>query len=342
MKILKPASRNTGRARTSWIFERDRIDMEQKGFHKPVLLSTAADLLVVAGNGIYVDATTGGAGHSEEIVKRLRTSGRLVCLEADPDAIQYVEQRLSGYPNKIVRRISYDQLDVVLAQEHLLPVHGFLFDLGISSFQVDESARGFSFQKKGPLDMRFDPRQPRSAREVVNQAPLEQLERVFREYGEERQWQKIAEAIVSARQNSAIETTTQLVDIIRTVADKRYLNKTLARIFQALRIEVNDELKRLKTALRKAFECLEKGGRMVIISYHSLEDRMVKEFFKYKEQDCVCPPEFPQCVCDKVSEMRVVTRKAVRPPAREIKENPRARSARLRCAEKIVPYRSII
>ena len=316
--------------------------MRHDYFHQPVLLTSVADYLVSAPDGVYVDCTLGGGGHAEAILKRLNEDGFLVCLDADSDAIQSAQQRLASFPNKIIRRLFFDQLDVILAQENLLPVQGFLFDLGISSFQIDEKARGFSYQEDSPLDMRFNTQQKINAEEVLNEYPLEKLQQIFREYGEERYWRRIAQAVVDTRKLSRISTTGQLADIVRGIVGGKFLNKSLARIFQAVRIEVNDELNRLKQALEKAFDCLEIGGRIVVIAYHSLEDRITKEFFRFKELDCVCPVEFPQCVCDKTKEMRILTRKPVFPSLNEVEQNPRARSARLRCAEKIVSYRSIL
>jgi len=315
--------------------------MSQEIYHEPVLAAEAVDFLVTVPDGIYVDCTLGGAGHSEKILRKISDKGKLLCLDADADAVRFAEQRLADFPNKIIRQVFYDHLQVVLFQENLLPVHGVLFDLGISSFQVDHRERGFSFQKEGPLDMRFNAQQKLTAEIVVNEYPPEKLEEILRLYGEERQWRRIARAIVEARQLERIRTTTRLADIVRRVVGAKFQNKSLARVFQAIRIEVNDELNRLRRVLDQAFESLVEGGRMVVISYHSLEDRMVKEFFRYKALDCVCPPEFPRCVCDKQAELRILTRKPVRPSAAEVEANPRARSARMRVAEKIVPYQEI-
>lgn len=315
--------------------------MESDFFHRPVLLHTAVDYLVTDPNGIYVDCNLGGGGHGEEILKRISANGLLVGLDADLQAIAFAEDKLSGFSNKIIRRIFSNQLDVVLLQEGLLPVHGVLFDLGISSFQVDSRERGFSFQEKGPLDMRFDASQTLTARQVVNEYSPAELGRIFREYGEERHWKPIARNIVRERSEAPVETTTRLAEIVANSVPAKHLNKTLARIFQAIRIEVNSELERLKESLEKAFQCLEKGGRLVVIAYHSLEDRIVKDFFRYKALDCVCPPDFPHCVCDKVQEMEILTRRVVRPAQEEIAANPRSRSARLRAAEKVIQYQGV-
>ncbi len=311
-------------------------------FHVPVLQQEVVDLLVTTPKGVYLDCTVGGGGHAEGILRKLDSSGVLVGLDADEDALRFAAQRLSTFPNVRLRRAFFDQLDIVLVQEELLPVQGILFDLGISSFQVDEKEKGFSFMAEGPLDMRFNRKQELTARQVVNSYSEAELGRILREYGEERMWRKIARRIVEARQEAPIETTTQLAAVVRSVVKTPLVNKTLARVFQAIRIEVNDELNRLRRALEKAFECLDEGGRLAVIAYHSLEDRIVKEFIRYKELDCVCPPEFPRCVCDKVREMSAVTRKPIFPTPEEIARNPRARSARLRVAEKVVPYKEIV
>lgn len=310
-------------------------------YHLPVMREEAVDFLVTRPDGIYVDCTLGGGGHAEGILKKLSSSGKLVGLDADADALAYAGSRLAAYPNVVLRQSFFDQLDIVLFEENLLPVQGVLFDLGISSFQVDEKTKGFSYMAEGPLDMRFRNTQKRSAFDVVNRYSEEELGRVLRDYGEERHWRRIVRAIVAARRQAPLRTTTDLAAVVRGVTPQRFHAKSLARVFQAIRIEVNDELKRLSRALEKAFEALDENGRLVVISYHSLEDRMVKEFFRYKALDCVCPPDFPRCVCDKQQELRILTRKPLRPAEAEVQRNPRARSARLRAAEKTVPYREV-
>jgi len=305
-------------------------------FHQPVLADAAMDYLITISKGIYVDCTTGGAGHAQLILKKIVPAGRLVCIDADADAIQFAQKKLQTYANVILRQSYFDQLDMILSHEKLLPVNGFLFDLGISSFQIDRPDKGFSFISDGPLDMRFDRKQKLSAWEVVNHYSQEQLEQLFWKYGEEKKGRIIAGIIVEQRRRHPIETTGKLSEIIQRVVSPRLINKTLARIFQAIRIEVNDELSRLRTALEKAFNCLCLSGRIVVISYHSLEDRIVKDFFREKERDCICPPQFPQCVCDKVSELQILTKKPLLPSPEEILQNPRSRSAKLRAAEKIV------
>ncbi|GAB4376892.1 MAG: 16S rRNA (cytosine(1402)-N(4))-methyltransferase RsmH [Calditrichia bacterium] len=313
--------------------------MKQDPFHIPVLLDTVVELLITKPDGIYVDCTLGGGGHSEAILRNISEQGFLVGLDADPDAIEFSRRRLSRYRNKLIQQVFYNQLDVVLAREDLLPVHGFLFDLGISSYQIEEEKKGFAYQINGPLDMRFNPNQELTAEVVVNTYSEAELLRVLREYGEERHSRRIVEAIIKNRRQSPIRTTKELSEIVRGVIGPQHLSKTLARVFQAIRIEVNDELNRLKEALEKAFRCLDKHGRIVTVAYHSLEDRIVKEFFQYKAKDCICPVNIPQCVCNKQKEMEIITRKPIRPAPEEVAANSRARSARLRAAEKTVLYR---
>lgn len=307
-------------------------------YHQPVLAGEAIKYLITNIKGTYVDCTLGGGGHSHLILKQLDSEGFLIGLDADADAIKEASRTLREFENKSLRQIFYNQLDVVLYEMDKYPVDGFLFDLGLSSFHVDQKERGFSYQVEAPLDMRFDQRQRLTAADVVNSYPLSSLERIIREYGEEPLWRKSAAEIVRRRAAKAFQTTGDLVSVIKPIVGERKLIKSLARVFQAIRIEVNNELDRLKTALELSFRYLNEGGRIVVISYHSLEDRMVKEFFRYKALDCVCPDDLPICVCDKVSELNILTRRVVQPSREEISGNPRARSARLRTAEKIVPF----
>jgi 16S rRNA (cytosine1402-N4)-methyltransferase len=307
-------------------------------FHRPVLVETAVEFLITKTDGVYVDCTLGGGGHSELILQKLQPKGRLLGIDADSDAISTAEKNLRNYPNKFLRLGFFDQLDAFLTERDLLPASGILFDLGISSFQIDEPRKGFSFQSDGPLDMRFNKKQEFTAERLVNNYSQEELEKILFEYGEERNSRRIARRIVESRQISPILSTTQLASILKSVISERYFSKSMARIFQAIRIEVNAELDRLQRALKVAFDCLHQSGRMVIITYHSLEDRIVKEFFREKERDCICPPEFPQCICDKQSALKILTKKVIVPDSDEIRDNPRSRSAKLRAAEKIIEY----
>ena len=307
-------------------------------YHQPVLAEVAVEYLVTDLNGIYVDCTLGGGGHSRLILQKLSPKGFLIGLDADRDAIENSSVNLREFANKSLRQIFYDQLDIVLHELEKYPVDGFLYDLGLSSFHVDQVKRGFSYQVEAPLDMRFDQMQKLTAADVLNRYELQSLERIIREYGEENHWRPIAAKIVKDRSVANFKTTRDLVEVVRSIVGERKLQKSLARVFQAIRIEVNKELERLKKSLELAFQYSKQGARIVTIGYHSLEDRIVKEFFRYKALDCICPDDLPECVCDKVPEVRQLTRKVITPQIDEIRSNPRARSARLRTAEKIVPF----
>ena len=309
-----------------------------EAFHQPVLVQQVIRYLITRRDGVYVDCTLGGGGHAWHILKALSPEGMLIGIDADAEALAYASGILRAFPNKRLRQAYFDDLEVVLFELEKLPVDGVFYDLGISSFQVDMERRGFSFQVDAPLDMRLNQRQKRTAAEVVNTYPQEELERIIREYGEERHWRAIAREIVKKRAVMRLRSTGDLVAIVRAVVGEPFLIKSLARVFQALRIEVNRELERLKTSLEQAFRVLRRGGRVVVLSYHSLEDRIVKEFFRYKASDCVCPPGLPACVCRKKPEMAILTRHVVTPDREEIRRNPRSRSARLRAAEKRVDY----
>lgn len=310
----------------------------ENGFHQPVLKEQAVEYLIKSKDGVYVDCTLGGGGHSGYILQNTSPDALLVGIDADPDALEYASKRLDRFPNKFLRPAFFDQLEIVLYEAGRYPVDGVLYDLGISSHQVDEDRRGFSFQAEGPLDMRFDRRQTISAASVLNAYSQNDIERIIREYGEERHWRAISREIVKRREIAPFQTTTELSEIVRSIVGERFLNKSLARVFQALRIEVNQELRRLQDSLETAFRFLKQGGRLVVISYHSLEDRIVKDFFREKNLSCVCPPDLPTCVCDKVQEVEILTRRPVVPGEDEIRMNPRSRSAKLRAARKIVPF----
>ena len=315
--------------------------MDGKEYHQPVLLDESIKYLITDLNGVYVDCTLGGGGHSKKILKQLAPGGFLVGIDTDSDALDYSSNVLRKFNNKVLRQIFFDQLDVVVHEVGRYPVDGILYDLGLSSYQLNEFQRGFSFQYDAPLDMRFNQKQKLTAADVLNKYPLEALQKIIRDYGEENNWKKISFEITKKREMTKFQFTRELAELVHKVVGEKRLIKSLAKVFQAIRIEVNKELDRLKKSLEIAFRYLKKGGRIVVISYHSLEDRITKEFFKYKALDCICPDNFPVCVCDKVSEIKLITPKAVFPSEVEIKQNPRSRSARLRAAKKIVPYMEI-
>ena len=301
--------------------------------HKPVLLDECAEALHIRPEGTYVDGTLGRAGHSREIAKRL-TTGRLICIDRDMAAIEAARERLAPWMDRVkLVHSNFSELGSVLADEE--GVDGMLFDLGVSSPQLDDPERGFSYMHDAPLDMRMDRTSPLTAREVVNSWSLEELRRVLFDFGEERYAPAIARAIVRRREHRPIETTLELVDVIKSAmppAALREKQHPAKRSFQAVRIAVNGELDALPPMLRAAADKLRPGGRLAVITFHSLEDRIVKRTLRELAQGCTCPPNFPVCVCGKRPLLRLD--KPVTPTAAEVAENPRARSARLRAAEK--------
>ena len=306
--------------------------------HKPVLLAECIEALHIRPEGIYVDGTLGRAGHSREIAQRL-TTGRLICLDRDETAIEAAKIRLADYKDRVTLvHSNFSRIADVLRELDIDGVDGMLFDLGVSSPQLDEADRGFSYMHDAPLDMRMDRTAALTARDVVNDWSYEDLRRILFEYGEERYAPAIARAIVSRRQESPIETTGQLVSIIRGAmppAALREKQHPAKRTFQAIRIAVNDELGAVEDMLGKAVDLLNPGGRLAVITFHSLEDRIVKTAMAEAARGCTCPPEFPVCICGKKPRVRLVTRKPIVPGAAELEENPRARSAKLRVAEKL-------
>ena len=298
--------------------------------HQPVLLRQAVELLVHDPAGIYVDATLGGGGHAQEILKHL-TTGHLIGLDRDPEAIDYCRKKFGDSIRLIQTQFSNIQREL----SPLAPagVQGILFDFGVSSYQIENPARGFSFQQDGPLDLRMNPTSGQSAADFIRSLSLPELRRLLRIYGEEPQAARIAKAIIKARQQAPIETTAQLANIISKSVPAAGV-KALARVFQALRIAVNDELSEIERGLEEAWASLAAGGRLVALSYHSLEDRRVKTFFASKTRTCTCPPEQPICTCGGQAQAKLLTKRVLRPTLTEIAKNPRARSARLRAVQK--------
>lgn len=312
--------------------------MEKMEFtHVPVLLHECIEGLHIKPDGIYVDGTLGRAGHSREIASRL-TTGRLICIDRDSAAIDAAQHRLADYLDKVTLvHSNFSAVADVLAQLGIAGVDGMLFDLGVSSPQLDDAERGFSYMHDAPLDMRMDRSAALTARDVVNTWPMEELRRILFDYGEERYAPAIARAIVKARQTAPIETTLQLVEIIRAAlpaAAKREKQHPAKRSFQAIRIAVNDELGALQPMMRGAVRCLNPGGRICVITFHSLEDRLIKRSMQELAKGCTCPPDFPVCVCGNHPKVRIITRKPILPSAQELADNPRARSAKLRVAER--------
>ena len=306
--------------------------------HVPVLADQVRQLLAVRSGETVVDATFGGGGHAALLAADLRGEGRLIAIDRDPTAREYYEdfRRRTAVQGRFLR----GDFSIVLEQlaDNGVRADAVLMDLGVSSMQIDRPERGFSYAVDAPLDMRMDPSADESARELVNEASERDLTRIFRHYGEERYAKQIARAIVRRRRERPLERTGELVDVIKSAipAPARFGDGHPAkRVFQALRIAVNDELGALEDALPAAVELLNPGGRLAVISFHSLEDRIVKQFLRDQERGCTCPPDFPVCVCGQEPVLRATPRRAIRPSAHEIRENPRAASARLRAAVKV-------
>lgn len=304
--------------------------------HKSVMLGEVIDALEVKPNGIYLDCTLGGGGHAKAIAERLDERGLLIGLDQDDDAISAATERLIGSTCKVkIVRANFSELDKILDSLGVSELDGALFDLGISSHQIDTAGRGFSYMHDAPLDMRMDRRQSLTAREVINRYDEDRLIKIFREYGEERFAKRIATAITRERKISPIETTGQLVKLIEQTAPRtKNGGHPAKRIFQAIRIEVNGELEILADALKKAVDRLKIGGRLAVITFHSLEDRIAKETFKSLAQGCICPKNFPVCVCNHKAQIKILG-KARAPTAAEIDINGRAKSAKLRVAERL-------
>ncbi len=306
--------------------------------HVPVLLKECMDYLNVRPDGTYVDGTLGRGGHSQEIASRL-TSGRLVGIDRDEEAIKQSGERLSPFGGKVsLVRGNFRDVDAILAGLGIDGVDGMLFDLGVSSPQLDDASRGFSYMHDAPLDMRMDKSQTLTAWDVVNTWPESEIKRILFEFGEERYAPRIAAEIVRRRTHGGVNTTFELVEIIKSalpMASLREKQHPAKRSFQAIRIAVNDELASISDMLDVAANVLRPGGRLVVISFHSLEDRIIKLGMQSREKGCTCPPDFPVCVCGFKQTMKVLTKRPVVPTDEEIEKNPRARSAKLRAAERV-------
>lgn len=312
--------------------------MSETFTHRPVLLDECIENLKIRPDGVYLDGTLGRAGHSREIAKRL-TTGRLICVDRDDAALEAAKERLADWMDRVTLvHSNFDQVGDVVADLGLPGVDGMLFDLGVSSPQLDDGARGFSYMADAPLDMRMDRSEGLTAADVVNTWPQEELKRILFQYGEERYAPLIAAAIVRRRQERPIGTTLELVDVIKSAMPGKALKEKqhpAKRSFQAIRIAVNDELASVERMLKGAVPKLNRGGRLAVITFHSLEDRIVKSGLAEFAKGCTCPPDFPVCVCGKTPDVKLINKKPILPTEREVEENPRARSAKLRVAEKL-------
>jgi 16S rRNA (cytosine1402-N4)-methyltransferase len=303
--------------------------------HIPVLYQEVLRGLQVKPGGCYIDGTLGGGGHAAGILEKSGPTGRLLGIDADPMAITISADRLAEYgPRATLVNANFARLVEIVSQRGFRPADGILLDLGLSSLQLASEESGFSFQVEGPLDMRFNPHQGKPASELVNELSIPELADILYRYGEERRARRIAKAIVAAR---PIHTTRQLAEVVARVGGRRGKIHSATRTFQALRIAVNDELSALSQVLPQAVELLAPQGRLVVISYHSLEDRLVKHFYRRESQDCVCPPTVLVCCCDHRATLEIVTKKPITPSELELEANPRCRSAKLRIAARLAP-----
>jgi len=307
--------------------------------HIPVLLKETLQYLELKPGGVYIDGTLGGAGHSSEIVKRIAPGGVLLGIDQDSNAIEAAKKHLEDYrDNVIVIHDNFRNIKAIAQENGFKEVDGILLDIGVSSHQLDEEERGFSYMHDGPLDMRMDTGNNYDASDIVNNSPERELTRILRDYGEEKWAARIAKFIIEERKNGAIDTTFKLVDIIKRAipaAARREGGHPAKRTFQALRIAVNDELEVLKQTLMDSVDILKPGGRLVVITFHSLEDRIVKTIFNNMERPCTCPPKLPICVCGKEPLLKVVTKKPVSASDEELEKNKRSKSAKLRAAERV-------
>ncbi|UCD08383.1 MAG: 16S rRNA (cytosine(1402)-N(4))-methyltransferase RsmH [Dehalococcoidales bacterium] len=305
--------------------------------HVPVLTEEVIQALAVQPGGRYIDCTVGGGGHAAAILEHISPGGQLLGIDADPEAIRSASQRLNKFDDSILLvNDNFVNLKSICYKNDFVPVHGILFDLGLSSLQLDSDERGFSFQHKAPLDMRFNPNQEITASDIVNDYSEEELARLIWTYGEETAARRIARTIVRER---PIKTTVELARIVEQGVGKRQRRiHPATKTFQAIRIAVNKELDHLESALKQAMDLLGYQGRLVVISYHSLEDRVVKQYMQQESKNCICPPEIPICTCEHTASLRQINKRIIAPSPEEIKRNPRSRSARMRAAEHIIPH----
>jgi len=305
--------------------------------HKPVLLDESVKGLNIKEDGIYVDCTLGGGGHTEEILKKA-TKGKVIGIDQDDYAIERASEKLSGYKNFMPVKNNFSKIEEILNELSIDKIDGIIFDLGVSSFQLDIPERGFSYNYDMPLDMRMDKSQTTTARHIVNGYEENELTRILWDYGEEKWAARIAKFIVEEREQEFIETTGQLVSIIKKAIPKSARQEgshPAKKTFQAIRIEVNRELEILENTVKAAVERLTKKGRICVITFHSLEDRIIKNTFAELNKDCICPPEFPKCMCEHRRKLKIITKKPITPSEEELTENRRAHSAKLRIGEKV-------
>lgn len=303
--------------------------------HTPVLLKESLDFLITDKSGIYFDGTLGFGGHSDKILKELNDDGLIVATDIDLDAFNFSKKKFSKEKRMKIFNYNFAQINLISKIESIDKFTGIFADLGVSSFQLDNPSSGFTYREEAKLDLRMDKTRAVSAADIVNSYAEEDIADILYKYGEEKNSRKIAHKILEARKTNKIESTQKLKEIVAEITPPNFLAKSLSRVFQALRIYVNDELGVLKAFLNDSVSLLRKGGRIVILTYHSLEDRTVKDHFKYETLDCICPKDFPVCRCDKEKRLNILTKKPIVPSDSEIKSNIRSRSAKLRVAERV-------
>jgi len=305
--------------------------------HKPVLYKELINFFKGIENGIIVDCTGGGGGHAEGILREIKPE-KLIIIDRDEDAVKRLKKKFGGFSNVEVCKSNFADVDKVITSLGINKVDGLYADFGISNFHLQDSQRGFSFRKNGPLDMRMDKEIELTAEKIVNEYSVETLKNIFKKFGEERFADRVAEAIAKSRLNKRITTTLELADIVKKAIPERYHKPGIhpaTKVFMALRIFINNELESIESLLKKIPSIIKKGGIVAFISFHSLEDRLVKEYLQFYEKDCVCPPEYPVCRCDKVKEFKILTKKPVVPSKEEISENPLSRSAKMRVGKRL-------
>jgi len=302
--------------------------------HKPVLISEAVEALHAQPGKRYIDCTLGSGGHAAAILKQILPGGQLLGIDADPEAVETAKNSLADYTDSVtIINDNFANLETICRENNFLPVHGIIFDLGLSSTQLEVSERGFSFQHDGPIDMRYSPAQELTASDIINTFPEDKLSQIIKKYGEDRNSKWIARHIIKSR---PINSTLQLASVVeKAIGGHRGKIHPATKTFMALRIIVNHELENLVAALKQTIVCLKSQGRLVVISYHSLEDRIVKQFMQRESKECLCPPGTPICKCDHMPSLRIISKKVITPSLSEIKSNPRSRSAKLRVAERL-------
>ena len=303
--------------------------------HEPVLLNETVDSVVMNKGGIYIDGTVGFAGHASKIISKLNNKGKLIGIDLDPYALKCSNDNLSKFPKKSysLYKGNFSDFPDIIQDTGITKVDGLVIDLGISSYQIDSKHRGFSYRYNSDLDMRFDPTKGISAKDFLNSTDEFNLGKTIKELGEEKQYKKIAINIVKYSKDLKMNTTYNLKEAIEEVSNKKHINKTLSRVFQAIRMKVNNEIDNLNSFLNNSLKYLKRGGRVAIITFHSIEDRIVKNFFKKNAITCTCPHSFPICICNHQAKLKIINKKSICPSSLEIKANPRSRSARLRVVE---------